>query len=127
MPFLTFLLSNWKLIGIILLMGGAFSYVGTIKLQRDHARTSLAECRKAAEGLEAKIAAQNAAVQALSDESKRKTAEAAKKLSGARQATASAVSEAQRLRRLATQPAPSGANVACPAGEAVKNIRIGLK
>ncbi len=73
---------------------------------------------------EAKIESQNAAIQQTKAEGDRRGAEASKGVKAATQATAKARSEAERLRTLTSSPnAPS----ACPAGQAVAEVRKGLQ
>ena len=84
----------------------------------------LEACQQQVSGLENAVATQNRAVEALAAESKAKQARAAQGLARATQEAGKYRTEAERLRALAAgQTKPS----ACPAGEAVREIRRGLK
>jgi len=81
-------------------------------------------CRQFTETLSAQLRAQNEAVAALEAAGKAKVAETSKRLKEAAKSTQAARSEAERLRVLAQGNSALGA---CPAGEAVKEIRRGLR
>ena len=83
-----------------------------------------AELQPQIESCKAAVAQQNAAVAALEATSKAKIAAASKGLAKAATATAAARTEAERLRVAAKA---GGAPTSCPAGQAVAEIRKGLK
>lgn len=124
---MAFLLANWRWVLMAAVVAGAAIYVGILKAEVSHYRSAARDCAVRAEGLEAKLQAQNDAIQALAEESKKKTAAAAQALSRARKDGAAARGEADRLRGLANAPRASTSNPACPAGAAVADIRKGLK
>ena len=83
-----------------------------------------AELQPQIESCKAAVAQQNAAVAALKATSDAKIAQASKGLAKAAQEGKAARSEAERLRALAKAPA---APSACAAGDAVAEVRKGLK
>ena len=87
-------------------------------------KPKLEACEGREKGLQGQIDAQNRAVEALAAESKAKQERAAQGLKAALAAAKAGQSEAVRLRAAA---ATVGERGACPAGEAVKAIREGLK
>lgn len=124
-PFVTFLLGNWKLIGIGLLVAA----IGVQTFRLDLCQSGREEDRVSAEAerirLSGLLKAQSDAVERLGKESAERKAKAEKGLKEASRNAQAARSEVERLRALASRKdAPA---TSCPAGEAVKAIREGLR
>ena len=123
MPILSLLVSNWKLV----VLGLMLAAIGIQTWRLDRCHKGFAEYRATAEirekALGETINVQNRAVAALETESKNRIARAEKGRLEALRMTQGARNEAERLRGLAkATQAPS----ACPAGQAVEEIRRGL-
>ena len=88
-------------------------------------RPKLDAAQQTISALGSQIEVQNRAVQALKAEGDAKMAKAREGLKSALSATQAARTEAGRLRAAGAQPAPT--SQACPAGEAVRIVRDGLK
>ncbi len=121
------LLANWRWV----LMGLLLAVVGVQSWRLDSCQQGRREDKVAAEAvrirLEGSLQAQNEAIAQLAKESKDRKAAATKALQEATKTTQTARTEAERLRTLAQTPRPTGEPSACPAGEAVRSIREGLK
>ena len=93
-------------------------------VERAEWKPKLEACQQQVSGLENAVATQNRAIEALGAESKARQARAAQGLARATQEAGKYRTEAERLRALAGgQTNPSE----CAAGEAVREIRRGLK
>jgi predicted negative regulator of RcsB-dependent stress response len=126
MPIISLLLGNWKLV----LLGLLVAAVGYLNWRLESVKQARHKDAVAAEAiriqLEGSLSAQNEAIAKLGKESADRKAKASKALLEAREGVQKARSEAERLRTLAKAPnAPTASE--CPAGEAVKSIREGLK
>lgn len=120
MPFLLY----WKWILLALLLaaiGIQTARLGSCQRGAEEYKVK-AEARELA--LKAQIRVQNDAVAALAAESKAKQQKASKALSEASRAAVGAIKEADRLRALSRS---GSATTACPAGQAVEEIRRGLR
>ena len=112
----------------LILLAGLLTAFALMAAWGFYERSRYLSCKAESVRLEGELERQNAAVQALADESKRKTEDAAKRLLAARRATAGAQTEAERLRGLAGAPrAATATPSACQAGSAVVKIREGFK
>ena len=127
-----FLLGNWKLIGIALLVAGVAAWVFTLKVELGMCREHLESAKHENAALRQKIVIQNAAIDRLKADSDRKMADASKALQDALQRGQPQVRESARLKAAASRPAtpeqPRPAD--CPASgadRAVATIREGLK
>lgn len=127
MPFLTFLLGNWRMLvfGVLMLVLG----IQTWRL--DSCKKGRLEDKVGYEAkivsLQGSLRAQNEAIAKLGKESQERKAKAEKGLLEASRNAQAARSEAQRLRDLASRKEPPSGSQACPAGEAVKEVRQGLR
>lgn len=120
---LTFLLGNWQYVAIALLavaVGIQSSRLDSCKTGRAADQVA-AQQREAALGVQIKV--QNDAVAALKAEGDAKVAKASEGLRREATKAQAARSEAERLRTLAKAPV---AATACPAGQAVEEVRKGL-
>lgn len=108
---------------IYLYVAAAIAFAGMgIALKVEHSGKLTAQAQVAER--DAKIEAQNEAVKVTKADGDRRVAEASKGVKAATQATAKARNEAERLRVASRAPTMPGA---CPAGDAVADIRAGLK
>lgn len=95
-------------------------YINGLKL--DRARADLAACRERVTTLNDQITRQNEAVKSLENEAQERQKRAQAELETARKGQAKTKSEIERLKRT-LKPISS----TCPAGDAVSEIRKGLK
>ena len=120
------LLANWRWV----LMGLLLAALSFQTWRVDMCKKGRHEDKVAAEAvrvrLEGSLQAQNDAIALLAKESQDRKAAAEKALKTAREGTQKARTEAERLRALAQAPRPTGEPSACPAGDAVAEIRKGL-
>lgn len=126
MPILAFVLSNWKWV----LLGILVAAIGVQTFRLDLCQSGRHKDQVAAEAkiieLQGSLQAQNEAIAKIAKDSAERKAKAEKGLQEAQKQAQGARSEAARLRGLASAPqAPSGSQ-ACPAGQAVQEIRKGL-
>ena len=128
---IAFLLGNWRLIGIALLVAGVAAWIMTLKVELGMCREHLESAKQENAALRDRIVLQNAAVEKLKTDSDQKVADASKAVQAAIAASQPQAKEASRLRTVAAQPRPPEqprpAN--CPASaadRAVSVIRQGL-
>lgn len=125
MPVLAFVMGNWKLI----LLGLLLATIGVQTFRLDMCKSGRHKDKVSAEAervhLSALLQAQEQAVSDIVKESEERRAAGKMGLQKATTETQAARNEAQRLRGLASTPRSSGASQ-CAAADAVSEIRKGL-
>jgi len=121
----TWLLANWKVLGGAAVLGLALAlYVQTVRLGAAQAEREAALAQLQVLGK--KVEAQNQAVQRLEAEGKARAAAAAQAAARARQQAAGLGSQVDALQALLDAQGGPGRAGACPAGNAVKDVRRAL-
>lgn len=126
MPIISLLLGNWKLLimGSLLLLLGIQTWRVDLCQKGRHKDAVAAEAVRIQ--LEGSLQAQNEAIAKLGRESADRRAKAQDALKKAQEGVQKARSEAERLRALAKPENAPSEPTACPAGDAVQEIRRGL-
>ena len=123
---IAFLLSQWKLVALGLVVAAIGIYVAVLKGELSHCNNEREALEQQVTGLKGAIEAQNAAVAALKAAGDAKVAKATSGLKQARTASLAAQAEAARLKAAATAKSAPVAAGGCLAADGVKAVREGL-
>jgi predicted negative regulator of RcsB-dependent stress response len=126
MPIISLLLANWRwvVLGLLVAAVGYLNWRLESVKQARHKDAVSYEAKIVT--LQGSLAAQNEAIAKLGRESADRKAKASKALQAAQEGVQKARSEAERLKTLA-RPENAPTASACPAGDAVSEIRRGLR